>query len=148
MQGTPVLPSTHHISISNGMELSRDVLGQTRTGRPVVPLSWDKGRSKDPRTNSSIPGHTKTKSLSYCQKQIVIKKKSLSFFFGPKSRPGMEWDRLSKSRPASPVARFWACTVVPLSWDNEGNSVPLSRSPGLSRTIGNPTPHYNPLPPP
>ncbi len=36
-----------------------------------------------------------------------------------------------------PVARFWACPVVPLSRDNEGTSVPLSRKVALSRPVGN-----------
>ena len=34
---------------------------------PGVPLSWDKGRSKNPGTNSTVPGRPGTKSLS--QKQ-------------------------------------------------------------------------------
>ena len=31
--------------------------------KPVVPLSVDKGRSKNPGTNFSVPGHPGTKSL-------------------------------------------------------------------------------------
>ena len=73
-----------HTRVSKG----RDVQGQTGTGRPVVPLSRDKkvplsrhpfvpgqksfacpaaplprdkGRSKCPGTNSSVPGHPGTK---------------------------------------------------------------------------------------
>ena len=42
----------------------RDVPGQSWTGRPVVPLSQDKGRSKNPGTNFSVPGRPGTKSLS------------------------------------------------------------------------------------
>ena len=37
-----------------------------------------------------------------------------------------------------PLARFWACPVVPLSRDNEETSVPLSRKVVLSRLVGNP----------
>ena len=32
--------------------------------------------------------------------------------------------------PSCPLARFWACPVVPLSRDNEGTSVSLSLCPG------------------
>ena len=38
-------------------------MGQSGTVRPVVPLSRDKGRSKNPGTNSSVPGRPGTKSL-------------------------------------------------------------------------------------
>ena len=38
-----------------------DVPGQSGMGRPVVPLSRDKGRSKNPGTNSSVPGQIFTK---------------------------------------------------------------------------------------
>ena len=75
-------------SVSKGRDIPRDVLGQTGTGRPVVPLSLDKkvslsrrpfvpgqksfacpavplsrdkGRSKCPGTNSSVPGRPGTK---------------------------------------------------------------------------------------
>ena len=41
--------------------------------------------------------------------------------------------------PSRPLARFLACPVVPLSRDNEGTSVPLSRKVALSRPIGNPS---------
>ena len=37
------------------------------------------------------------------------------------------------------MAWFLACPVVPLSWDNEGTSVPLSWKVALSRPIGNPS---------
>ena len=63
----------------------RDVPGQTGTGRPViplsrdkknccpsVPLSWDKGRSKCPGTNSSVPGKNDLK---------IFKKKGPDFPF-------------------------------------------------------------------
>ena len=39
--------------------------------------------------------------------------------------------------PSRPLARFLACPVVPLSRDNEGTSVPLSRKVALSRPVGN-----------
>ena len=55
--------------VSTGRDVPQDVPGQTGTGHPVVPLShdkknscpgvplsWDKGRSKCPGTNSSVPG--------------------------------------------------------------------------------------------
>ena len=35
------------------------------------------------------------------------------------------------------MVRFLACPVVPLSRDNEGTSVPLSRKVALSRPVGN-----------
>ena len=41
--------------------------------------------------------------------------------------------------PARPVARFWACPVVPLSRYNEGTSATLSQKVPLSRHLGNPT---------
>ena len=41
------------------------------------------------------------------------------------------------SDPSRPLARFLACPVVPLSWDNDGISVPLSRKVSLSRPVGN-----------
>ena len=43
--------------------------------------------------------------------------------------------------PSRPVAKFWACPVVPLSRDKEEISVSLSRKVTLSRPVGNPT--YN-----
>ena len=52
-------------------------------------------------------------------------------------RPGTGRDSMSKI-PSRPVARFWACPVVPLSRDNEETSVPLSRKVPLSRPVGNP----------
>ena len=50
------------------------MLLQTRvsTGRPVVPLSWDKGRRKCPRTNSSVPGHPGTKWIKKIQKDFLF----------------------------------------------------------------------------
>ena len=128
MQGTPVLPSTHHISISNRMELSRDVLGQTRTGRPVVPLSWDKGRSKDPRTNSSIPGHTKTKSLSYCQKKFVIRKISLFFLWSQvPARDGMgQTVKIPSRQSCGKILSLYRCPFVLGQWGKFCPFVPLS----------------------
>ena len=41
--------------------------------------------------------------------------------------------------PSHPLARFLACPVVPLSRDNEGTFVPVSRKVALSRPVGNPT---------
>jgi hypothetical protein len=41
--------------------------------------------------------------------------------------------------PSRPLARFLACPVVPLFWDNEGTSVPLSQKVALSRSVGNPS---------
>ena len=43
------------------------------------------------------------------------------------------------SGPNHPLARFLACPDVPLSQDNEGTTVPLSRKVALSRTVGNPS---------
>ena len=45
----------------------RDVLGQAGTGRPAVPLSRDKGWSKCPGTNSSVPGRPRTSLLPHWQ---------------------------------------------------------------------------------
>ena len=42
---------------------------------PGVPLSWDKGRSKNPGTNSTVPGRPGTKSLS--QKQLKKQEKDV-----------------------------------------------------------------------
>ena len=53
--------------------MGREVPGQTGMGRPVVPLSRDKGKSKCPGTNSSVLGHPVTKSLS--QKNIKNRKR-------------------------------------------------------------------------
>ena len=47
--------------VSTGRDVPRDVPGQNGTGRPVVPLSRDKGRSKCPGTNSSVPSRPGTK---------------------------------------------------------------------------------------
>ena len=38
-----------------------------------------------------------------------------------------------------PMGRFWACTVVPLSRDNEETSVPFSWKVALSCLVGNPS---------
>ena len=40
--------------------------------------------------------------------------------------------------PSRPLVRFLACSVVPLSWDKEETSVPLSRKVALSCPVGNP----------
>ena len=40
--------------------------------------------------------------------------------------------------PSCPLARFLACPVVPLSRDNEGTSVLLSRKVALFRPVENP----------
>ena len=39
--------------------------------------------------------------------------------------------------PAHPMARFWTCPVVPLTWDDQGNSVPLSCGTRKSHPVGN-----------
>ena len=39
--------------------------------------------------------------------------------------------------PSRPLVRFLACPVVPLTRDNDGTSVPLSRKTALSHPIGN-----------
>ena len=52
--------------------MSRDKPGQRHFPCPAVPLSWDKGRSKCPGTNSSVLGRPKTKLLS--QKNIKNRK--------------------------------------------------------------------------
>ena len=44
--------------------------------------------------------------------------------------------------PSRPLARFLACPVVPLSRDNKGASVPLSRKVELSRPVGNPLSNF------
>ena len=44
--------------------------------------------------------------------------------------------------PSRPLARFLACPVVPLSRDNDGTSVPLSRKVSLSRPVGNANYYY------
>ena len=45
--------------------------------------------------------------------------------------------------PSRPLARFLACPIVPLSRDNEGTCVPVSRKVALSHPVGNPTTiHY------
>ena len=96
--------------VSTGRDVPRDVPGQTGTGRTVVPLSRDKifFLSRCP----FVPGQG--------QEQM--------------SRDGT----VSKNPgPSRPVARFWACPVVPLSRDKEGISVPLSRKVALSRPVGN-----------
>jgi hypothetical protein len=128
---------------------------------PAVPLSRDKSSIKNPRTNFSVPGRPGPKKIV----------SFYSFFpsvpWSSRDIPG--WDRLSKSRPgpslgkiakpcpvprpsldfdwlsrpSRPVARFWACPVVPLSRDNKGSSVPLSQKVALSRPVGNP--NINPL---
>ena len=46
------------------------------------------------------------------------------------------------SDPSRPLARFLACPVVPLSRDNDGTSVPLSRQVSLSRPVGNASANY------
>ena len=45
--------------------------------------------------------------------------------------------------PSRSLARILACPVVPLSRDNEGTSVPLSRKVALSRPVGNATTKCN-----
>ena len=57
-----------------------------------------------------------------------------SFIFGPRQ------DRQSKSLPgpSRPVAKCWACPVIPLSWDNEGTSVSLTWGTRKSCLIGKP----------
>ena len=60
----------------------------------------------------------------------------------PVPRSGF-WQALpARPLPSSPVARFWACPVVPLSRDNEGTSVPLSRKIALSRPVGKASWHH------
>ena len=51
------------------------VPGQRHFPCPAVPLSQDKGRSKCPRTNSSVPGRPGTKLLS--QKNTEYRKRML-----------------------------------------------------------------------
>ena len=61
--------------------------------------------------------------------------------FCPASRPGFWLSRpvpdFGCPDPSRPLARFLACPVVPLSRDNDGISVPLSRKVSLSRPVGN-----------
>ena len=61
--------------LSTSVSKGRDVPGQTGTGRPVVPLSRAKGRSKCLRTNSSVPGCPVTKSPPQNQEKDVLKQK-------------------------------------------------------------------------
>ena len=58
--------------------------------------------------------------------------------FVPRDIPGRDGTVSKNPGPSHPVARFWACPVVPLSWDNEETSVPLSRKVVLSQPVGNP----------
>ena len=48
---------------------------------------------------------------------------------------GLSLGKMSKSLPGT--ARFWACPIVPLSWDNERTSVPLSHGTRKSGPVGN-----------
>ena len=57
-------------------------------------------------------------------------------FLAVPARPVQDFDCPDPSRP---LARFLACPVVPLSRDNEGTSVPLSRKVALSRPVRNPS---------
>ena len=41
--------------------------------------------------------------------------------------------------PSRPMARFWACPIIPLSRDNEETSVFLSCGTRKSRPVGNPS---------
>ena len=63
----------HHLAskftVENRVSTGRDVPlslcpGTKKISCPVVPLSRDKGRSKCPGTNPSVPGRPGTKSLS------------------------------------------------------------------------------------
>ena len=62
-----------------------------------------------------------------------------SFVSVPRDVPGRDGTSCQNPVPSRPVAKFWACPVVPLSWDNEGISVPLSRKVAPSRPVGNPS---------
>ena len=57
----------------------------------------------------------------------------------PRDVPGRDGTSCQNPVPSRPVAKFWACPVVPLSRDKEEISVPLSRKVALSRPVGNPT---------
>ena len=104
----------------------------------VVPLSRNKGRSK------------KKIVLKICTFFLTF------FYFCPMSCPmaGLNKTghagnipskpiqahlvaRCQNPVPAHPMARFWTCPVVPLTWDDQGNSVPLSCGTRKSHPVGN-----------
>ena len=62
-----------------------------------------------------------------------------SFVSVPRDVPGRDGTSCQNPVPSRPVAKFWACPVVPLSRDKEEISVPLSRKVALSRPVGNPS---------
>ena len=108
----------------------------------MVPLSRDKGRRKNPGTNflaSGCPGTKlltqKSKKLSILHIYAIFRRKlaivpsQVRFGFWQKnsdcSIPVPDFDRLSQ--PATSVGKILSLSHFPLSWDNEGTSVPLSR---------------------
>ena len=62
-----------------------------------------------------------------------------SFVSVPRDVPGRDGTSCQNPVPSRPVAKFWACPVVPLSRDKEEIAVPFSRKVALSRSVGNPT---------
>ena len=112
----------------------------------LVPLSQDKSSSKNPGTNSSVPGRLGTKNV---QKRPKFSKKNflLLFPFCPMIVPGFSGtgrDRLSKSRPSPshgkiskpcpvPCPRFWlAVPARPGLWQ-DFELVLLSLCPGTMK---------------
>ena len=59
--------------------------------------------------------------------------------FVPRDVPGRDGTVSKNPGPSRPVARFWACPVVPLSRDKKVLPVPLSQKVSLSRPVGNPS---------
>ena len=117
----------------NGTSRCPFVPGQKKKSCLLVPLSLNKGRSKNPRTKSSVPGRPGTKSLPYCQKKCQKKcfKNCIFFSFFLLSRvpsQSVQWQNVKiPSRPV-PWQDF---EIVPLSGDNEETSVPSHWKPDL-----------------
>ena len=57
----------------------------------------------------------------------------------PRAVPARPIPNFGCSSPSHPFARFLACPVVPLSGDNEGTSVPMTRKVTMSHPVGNAT---------
>ena len=88
---------------------------------PSVPLSWDKGRSKNPGTNSSVPGRPRTKWISiYLALKTFRKKYQISCF-----RTSLSCFRRSFSCYRMPFSAL-SCFV---SRDRMGQAVKIWYSP-------------------
>ena len=160
--------SPNCLELGNTLRFLLYVLTSVSTGRNVplslcpgtknilVLLSRDKGRSKNPAPNSSVPGRPRTKWIKNFQKnddQISCFRTSFSVLkcpFPVLKCPFLLCPIFSRipSRilavpdfgcpiPSRPLERFLFRPVFPLSRDNKGSSVPLSRKVALSRHVGN-----------